>query len=285
MIKNKKYNTIIKIIVVILFIILLCWYGMAAYIHVNSQISYGYKPGMPPRYVAHRGLSGEYFENSYDAFFYAEKSSFFGGIECDIWKTLDDVWVCCHDDTPFVDKTIKVTESKYDDIKNLPLDTSSKGENVVIEKELYITTYEQFLSIMRYSTKQAFVEIKKEYEKSDIEKLVDYTRSRSNMSKIVFISFHIKVMEMVQSYRPTASVMPLSNNIFVTYFLAKMGYNMGISKKIIDKKPSMIELVHSSKSFVYVYTVNNLEEANKYIDMGVDYIATDYILTKQGGKN
>jgi glycerophosphoryl diester phosphodiesterase len=278
MIKKDKLSLIKNILAGIIFCILLLWYGAASFIQVNSQVSYGYKQGVSTKFVAHRGLSSEYFQNTYDAFFFAEESKFFGGIECDIWRTLDGVWVCCHDDTPFVDKSIKVSESNFVDIKNLPLDTSKKGEFVKDGEDIYITLYEDFLKIMKGSRKHAFVEIKFPYSQEIIGELVDYTNDRCSISRVSFISFHKKVVERVQTHRKAASIMLLSNDMFSSYFYAKMGYNLGLSSGIIDKRGSRIDLSHKNNSFVYVYTVNSLEDAKKYEILKVDYIATDYIL-------
>lgn len=278
MAKKDINKLLIKILISIVFVCLSCWYAFAAFIEVNSQFPSQYKQGLATKYVAHRGLSSKYYQNTYDAFYYAEKSSFFGGIECDIWRTLDGVWVCCHDNTPFVDKTIKVSESNFADIENLPLDTTNRGELVDIQEDIYITTYQRFLDIMRYSKKQAFVELKYEYSQDIIGELVDYTKDRCALSRVFFISFNKKVIERVLIHRKYTNVMILSKDVYTSYFYAKMSYNLGINKKIIDKKASRIDLLHKNKCFAYIYTVNDLEEAKRYEDLQVDYIATDYIL-------
>jgi glycerophosphoryl diester phosphodiesterase len=277
MVKKDKKKLIIRILVGIVFVCMLSWYAFAAFIEVNSKIPFGYQEKMPTKYVAHRGLSSEYYQNSYSAFYYANKTPFFGGIECDIWRTLDGVWVCCHDDTPFVDKSIKVTKSNFSDIENLPLDTTDKGE-FVDSKDVYITTYEKYLGIMRYSDKKAFVEIKSEYSQEVIGELVKYTIERCNIARVIFISFYKNALENVLLYRRFTSVMLLSKDVYTSYFYAKMGYNVGLNKKIVDKKEGRIELLHTNKSFAYIYTVNSFEEAEKYENLGADYIATDYIL-------
>lgn len=55
------------------------------------------------RYIAHRGLSSEYYENTEAAFRAAAESSFFFGIETDIYRTADGKYVCAHDNAAFAD--------------------------------------------------------------------------------------------------------------------------------------------------------------------------------------
>lgn len=276
MAKSNKSKRILNIVFIVVFTIMLLWYAFASFIQVNYHISYDYKEGLATKFVAHRGFSSKYFQNTYDAFYYADMSSFFGGIECDIWRTLDGKWVCSHDDTPFVDKNIKISQSNFDDIKNLPLDTKERGEFVDVSEDIFITPYEDFLGIIKYSRKKAFVEIKFEYDTEIIEELVDFTKDKCNLIKVIFISFNKKVMESIASYNISTSVMLLSNDKVKSYFYAKMGYNLGASKEIL--KQNRVELLHKNKSLAYVYTVNTLEEADKFEEMEVDYIATDYEL-------
>lgn len=279
--EDKKKKIVVTIFTCIILICLLVWYAFAAYIQVNTRISSDYLQGTVTKYVAHRGLSSEYYQNTYDAFYYAEETTFFGGIECDIWRTLDGVWVCCHDDTPFEDKSIKVSERNFADIENLPLDTKNRGELVKDGQDIYITTYEQYLGIMRYSRKKAFVEIKFGYSQEIIEELIDFTSQKCKLSKVIFISFNKKVLELVATYTRQVKIMLLSNKEFASYLYAKMGYNLGLSKNVLNKRESRVELLHEHNSFAYVYTVNSLEEAKKFEEMEVDYIATDYDLNKK----
>lgn len=276
--KTNVKRIILSVTASVLFLCVTFWFALTAYIHVNYHTSIDYKEGVVTKYVAHRGLSSEYYQNTYDAFFFASNGTFFGGIECDIWRTLDGVWVCCHDDTPFVDKTVKVSENNFADIENLPLDITDRGEFVDGDKDIFITTYAKYLSIMRYTRKKAFVEIKYQYSQEIISELVEYTADKTVISRVVFCSFNKKVIDRVIYKNKLVTVMVLSNVLNISYLYAKMGFSLGLNKTLLDKRQSRIELLHDNNSFVYVYTVNTSEEAQKYEDMGVDYIATDYVL-------
>lgn len=278
---KKKIIKIIKTVIgATVFLSLLVWYIIAAYFHVNYHTSYDFRPGQSIRYIAHRGLSSEYYQNTYDAFYWAGQSDFFAGIECDIWKTKDGIWVCCHDDTPFADRTIKVSESKFEDIEKLPLYTDNKGEFVILKEDIRITTLEQYLEILEQCSKIAVIEIKCEYSENDIGKLIDFIKEKADIKKMIFGSFKFKVIERILSIQKDAVVMLFTNNKVNSYLYGKMGYNIGFNKKLLEKYPKRINLLHENNSFVNVYTVNTMLEAQKFIEMGVDYITTDYDLNK-----
>lgn len=274
--KLTKKKIFITIVGSILFLCLLSWFVVIAYVEVNKHSSNDYKEGQITKYIAHRGLSSEYYQNTYQAFFWASMSNFFSGVECDVWRTKDGVWVCCHDDNPFADDTILVSESNFADIESLPLDTEDKGEFVEITGDIYITKFEKYLSVMQYSRKTAYVELKYEYSQENVKELMDFIKSNISIYKITFCSFNKKVIEKVLIENENVDVMLFSNSEINSYLYAKMGYNLGLNKTLLNEHPSRIELLHENKSVINVYTVNTVEEADKYEDMGVDYITTDY---------
>ena len=93
------------------------------------------------RYIAHRGLSSVYYQNTAKAFEEAAKSNFFYGIETDVWLTKDGKWVCCHDKNPFEDPTILIAETDYADAMNIPLSPQKAGENVALQNDVYLCDF------------------------------------------------------------------------------------------------------------------------------------------------
>lgn len=273
-IKNKGVRITIIAVIAIILILMLLWYTMSAYIFVHSVNTYDYQE-KETRFIAHRGLSSQYFQNTYQAFYYAEKSDNFGGIECDIWLTKDNVWVCAHDNNPFADETVLITENNYDDIKNLSLDISN-AENGVNTNNATLTTFIDYLKIMRYSNKIAVIELKKDYDNEDLTKLVKLSKQYVVSTRLYFSSFNFDVIEKIREQNSYVRTMLFSNSEFNSYLYMEMGYNVGYNKKVLEGNKSRIGRHHDKKSLVNVYTVNTEEEALKYIDMGVDYITTDY---------
>jgi glycerophosphoryl diester phosphodiesterase len=276
--KFNKKKIFMRVIGGLAFICLFSWFTMTTYIQINYNKSSDYKEGIVTKYIAHRGLSSKYYQNTYNAYYWACMSSFFSGVECDIWRTKDGEWVCCHDDTPFIDKTILVSESDYDDIVDLPLDTSDRGEFVEITGDIYITPFTDYIKILKYSNKTPFVEIKYDYSQEIVAELINLIEETSNIYKYYFCSFEKDVIEKVLNEYSNAKVMLFSSSEINSYFYCKMGFNVGLNKTVLWENQSRIELAHENKSVIDVYTINTYEEALKYVNLGVDYITTDYVL-------
>ena len=92
-------KTIIKISAIVLCalaVIIGCGFGITyAVLSAGAKnLPEDYSIGKNVKFIAHRGLSGEYYENSEQAFRAAADSDFFYGIEADIYFPADGVAVC-----------------------------------------------------------------------------------------------------------------------------------------------------------------------------------------------
>lgn len=280
MAKSKGKKLIFIIIGCVLFAALLVWFGFAAYVQVNYRNTAEHKEGAVTKYIAHRGLSSEYFENSYDAFYEASMRTFFSGIECDIRLTKDQVWVCSHDDNPFYDTSVKISESSFDDIKGLPLNLDRRGEFVDGGKQVFIATLEEYLETLKYSYKTGYIEIKCDLTKNQAAILLENIKSGANMKRIVLCSFDKNVIDTLLAENRSLTVMLFTSNDLNSYLYSQMGFSVGMSVSLLEKRPQRIEQLHKKKSAVNVYVINDKAEADKYVLMGVDYITTDYDLNK-----
>ena len=278
--QSKGKKPIIITIIAICLVALIAWYGCVAYIYLHHSYSGNYRENLETRYIAHRGLSSEYYQNTESAFFNATQRPFFSGIECDIWLTLDGVWVCCHDNNPFVNKSIMVTESNYDDIIDLPLDTSDATVDVDISKAK-LTPFSKYLSVLQYSDKSAFIELKQDYSQESIDELVALVHKKLPIYSTYYCSFNIDIIEKVQKSDERVNTMMFSGNAITSLFYMRMGYNVGYNKNLLEKKQGRIESHHKENSFVNVYTINDYDEAQKFAEMGVDYITTDIDFSKE----
>ena len=225
------------------------------------------------KFIAHRGLSSKYYENSEKAFLAAAKSDFFYGIETDVYFTADNVAVCSHDNDAFVDGSVKITSSNYEEIKDLPLKKDSYGfENAGLCR------FDRYLEICADYGKTAVIELKDYYMSEDeIKKVVDMARSVCG-DEFVIVSFSKKHIQTVLSFDPdvkTQHVVQKDINIQTSLL---EGYDVTdyfghLTKNLIDDA-----LGQGRK--VGVWTVNNIMLAIKYANYGVDYISTDKDFSK-----
>jgi glycerophosphoryl diester phosphodiesterase len=113
------------------------------------------------KYIAHRGASKRYIENTYKAFKYAFESSF-DGCECDNRITRDHAFIVYHDKD-----LLRLNNSKQQ-IKDLNL--------VDIQQYVYsdgqeMLTLQQLLELQSQFKKILLIEIKDELTRNEMESL------------------------------------------------------------------------------------------------------------------
>lgn len=228
------------------------------------------------RYIAHRGLSSQYYQNTRQAFEAAAQSSFFYGIETDVWLTKDGKWVCCHDKNPFQNPDTIITQIDYDEAMATPLSLQKKGGDFDMQGDAFLCDFVTYLSVCSQYGKTAIIEIKYKASQQYLDNLLQTCKGVVDLYEVQFISFHKDVVDYLISYDNNLTVQQLVNKRLKATIATVGGYNVGISEKLLTK--SVIKRAHKNKSYVNVWTVNDKARAQKYADMGVDFITTDYIL-------
>ena len=247
-----------------------------AYIQVNKTTPYGYNVYggyRTTRYVAHRGYSAKYFDNTQEAFITAAQSPFFYAVETDIRKTADGVWVCSHDDDPFVDKAVRISTSTYDDIKDLPLDLQNAKEGVSVSFTHTIPTYELYLDILDRYGKCALIEIKGDYSEKELEPVVSLAVGTLGLSEVTFGSFSLKSLRSVYNVNAYVRTLAFTGNPLTAYCYAYMGFNVGLNEKSLSS--AFVKKAHERGDAVFVYTVSDETKAGSYAEMQVDYVITN----------
>lgn len=268
--KKLTKKQIIAIVTVSVTILLTAFWVMFAYITLNKVTSNGYEYGKGSRYIAHRGYSDKYFQNTAEAFRAAAEEDFFQGIETDVWMTTDGVFVCSHDENPFVDKKIKIYEHTYEEIKDLPLDRSKAG-SADVTLDYRIATLEQYLQAVSESKKYAFIEIKQKFSESETYRLVEYCYQRNARTRTYFGSFYKKQIDYVSKYDPFARTELFSSLVLTAFCFAEAGYNVGLHTRLLLTS-AFVDLLHKKGSFCCAWTVTDKATAEKLTRYGVDWI-------------
>lgn len=274
---SKK--AIINIITVVLAVILISGWIFLAYIHLEGAEYAGkYNPRSGTKYIAHRGYSTKYFENTYEAFRAAAEETFFQAIETDVYLTADGEYVCSHDENPFVDKSIKITEKTYAEIMDLPLDITKAPDAADKTLSYRICRLSDYLTLCKGYRKTAVVEIKQNLTKEQATALAKFVASKTGWTDAVFCSFKKDPIDYIYAEHPYADVMLFTSNKTKASLYREMNFNIGVSEKIISEK--LIKKAHKAGVYVNVYTVNDKEAAKKYAAAGVDFITTDDVLAE-----
>ena len=151
------------------------------------------------KYIAHRGASKRYIENTYKAFKYAFESSF-DGCECDIRITRDHAFIVYHD------KDLLRLNNNKQQVKDLNL--------VDIQQYVYsdgqeMLTLQQLLELQSQFKKNLLIEIKDELTRNEMESL-NRILQQVDLKYIKIISFHLYIINYFRQY---VDVMYLKNKL------------------------------------------------------------------------
>ena len=229
-----------------------------------------------PKYVAHRGYSQYYVDNTEESFLAAASTGFYG-IETDIRKTQDGYYVCSHDDTVYYadNSSLKIADADLSELTATPL------KNTKTNTDAYLCTFETYLRACKAGGKVAVIELKDYFSKNEylnILKIVDkeYTRE-----KITFISFSYATLKEAIKADPSIPTQYLSQTPNDTRFADCLRYNMSIDIKLSSNPEQnvvteeLVQTFHQAGLTVNVWTVDTEEDLQSAREYGVDYITTN----------
>ncbi len=225
--------------------------------------------------IAHRGVSGLETENTAAAFVAAGNRSYWG-IETDVHITADGELILIHDsDTSRVTNgEMIVEESRCEDLRALMVKDLHSGG---YRHDLRLPTLVEYIRICKKYEKTAVLELKSEFTKADIEKIVSVIRAENYLDRMVFISFRLENLLSVRAVCPDCSAQYLlkqldenSLEILKKYRLDLDVYHRALTKEWIDR-------VHEAGLLVNCWTVNDAEEAELLISWGIDQITTNIL--------
>lgn len=225
--------------------------------------------------IAHRGLSGIETENTSAAFVAAGNRSYWG-IETDVHKTIDGVYVIFHDDNTgrVANKDVAVEKVTYRELCELTLNDVDGKQG---RRDLIIPRLEDYIGICKKYNKHAVLELKNSFKHDDIQEIVDIIKSYEYLDKTVFISFDIKNLISLRQICPKQKLQYLTEEFSKEIYDKLKKYNLGldIEYRLIDKE--LIKKLKESKIDVNCWTCNDAENGEKLAKYGVDYITSNIL--------
>ena len=224
--------------------------------------------------IAHRGASYLAPENTLAAFDLAwEQGMDF--IELDIMMTSDEQIIVFHDENTerLLGTSKEVKDYNYSELKKLPIhlsesnDPKYKGQTIPLLSEVLDRLPDN---------KTVFIEIKTGEEiLTNLEYIIKKHWKRGN---IVFISFHLDVVCLTKSIFFEVPSYWLSDKMEdVSQYYEDFDKcnldGMSLHYEIIDE--DIVEVLHDRKRKIYSWTINDVTNAKKMIQLQVDGITTD----------
>ena len=228
--------------------------------------------------IAHRGVSGLEQENTVASFLLASCKTYFG-IETDVHVTKDNKFIICHDDNikrvTGINKVIE--ESTYDELKRIRVfDKDGSYKN-----NLSLPSLEDYLKICMFTNKTAVLELKNKMKESHIKDILDITKKYNYLNKMIFISFEIDNLKVLRKLNKDINIQYLNGiednkkKEEVIKYCKELKIDADVYFDNITKE--FIDNCHKNNIKVNVWTVDSKEDAERLINMGVDYITSNIL--------
>lgn len=226
--------------------------------------------------VAHMGAKGLETENTIAAYIASGNRSFWG-IETDVHVTKDKKIIATHDDNAkrVSGVDIVIEESNFETLRAIPLYDMETGKTRV---DLHMPNLAEYIGICKKYGKIAVLELKNRMADEDVYAIYDEIAELGYIEETVFISFSIENLHAIRHKNPEQTVQFLiggkvPEDLIDT--LSKYKYDLDIYSKAITQE--LLDKCHDIGAKVNVWTVDNTEEADKLVKMGIDFITSNII--------
>lgn len=245
--------------------------------------------------IAHRGGNLE-LENTIGAFISAGNRSFFG-IETDIHVTADGKFIVYHDDTTsrLLTENVTVEDTDFEELRTLKY---RPYKNRTERIDIKMPSLQEYIDICKYYDKVCVLELKNPFKSEYIRQVCEIFEDFGYLDKVIFISFYINNLICIKEFHPEVKAQflvdateeglseRLSNRGLtldqkendtmqntMLDFLKDHGMDLDVWDQSTDQ--NLIDECHKRGMNVNVFTVNTPEDAQKFIDMGADFITSD----------
>lgn len=244
-------------------------------VHAAGAFSSLRAPGEAAFIAGHRGDNMVAPENTLEALGHALTSAA-DYVETDVQLTADGVPVLMHDWT--VDRTTNGTgpvwKYSYEELSTLDAGSWFGDEFA----GAVVPTLEEFLNLLRWSTKNAILELKGSWTDSQVTLIADLIARHGVSDHVIIGSFDIMTLQSLQRVSPDLPSMLIVRNIVGdpgALAAAAGAVALVTSKKAITRDPELVERVHDAGLGILIYTVNDTETWSDAVSLGVDGIVTD----------
>ena len=258
--KKRAFKAILSVICVLLALLVAA--GAAVILAPKSEV----------RYVAHRGYSDRYVDNTAEAFKAAAKMNFYG-IETDVRETADGIFVCNHDEfVRFADGSEKtVSSATFEELTAVPL------LNKKTDSEVRVCLFEDYLKICKNGGKTAVIELKETFSRENIRRILDLVDKYYDRKNISVISFYLEPLLFVREADESIDLQYLSENrndpVFERCLEEKI--NIDVRQTILTRR--LVDSFHRKDLTVNVWTVNKKFDLAVVCAKQVDYVTSNLL--------
>jgi glycerophosphoryl diester phosphodiesterase len=237
-----------------------------------------------PKVIAHRGASGYAPEITLEAYRIALEMNC-DGIELDVQMLQDGTLVAFHD--PDVTRTTngsgQISEHTLESIKKLDAGTWFNKANPREARPEYVglqvPTLKEIFDLLKESSLEFFVEIKSPelYPANFEAAILELVCNNQLENRTRFLSFNIQSLQKIKVFNASmhTTLLAYTTDPDPIATAQQTGVDeLGILYKIVT--PAMIESAHKCNLLFSVWTVDQPEDMQRMIDLGVDCITSNY---------
>ena len=224
---------------------------------------------------AHRGASTYTPENTMLAF-YTGMYMGANGIETDVHRTADGKYILIHDDNTkrvAADEMI-VEKTTFDTLRNLILSDvdGKKGRT-----DLRMPTLQEYIQICKKYGKIAVLELKNEFTASDVYKILGAIDKMGYLENTTIISFCLKNLIRLRKRYPDVQAQFLLSEWDDKHMASLIKYNVDLDIKHTAVTAELCKKIHDAGKVINCWTVDTVEDGQRVIDCGIDFITTNIL--------
>ena len=220
-------------------------------------------------FIAHRGYSSKYLQNTEEAFLKAVEHGS-GGIETDVRITLDGVLVVNHNkEARYADGTeLLISESTYEALISKPL------ANPFTDTDLRVCTFRRYLEICRDGHMVCFIEFKGHFPDEKIREAFELAAEVYDLSMCILQSFNFDNLVRAHEMFPDLGIMLTCDEHDADVDRCiEYGFDIDMDYDGIDDET--VALFHEHGLKVGLWTANTKEAMEYCLARNVDYIESD----------
>ena len=234
-------------------------------------------PAGAVRMIAHQGYSAVAPGNTLPAYEAAGKSDFWGA-ECDIQRTKDGVWILMHNDSvdAMTDGTGEISELTYAELTEFNVDSGTNIENY---PALKVARLEEYLDVCKKYGLHPVIEIKEKADPDYLYEVAGILSGRDEKDMFYVISFGREICLKMKELMPSLRVY-----LIVSYEdVSQESIDFAVSNNLdgmdihVYHPEDYVNAVVASGLDVFVWTIDDMENCEKFYRLGVNAITTNSI--------
>lgn len=228
--------------------------------------------------IAHRGLSGILQENTIPAFLLAANHSYYG-IETDLHVTKDGKFIICHDDNILRVSNIDmvIEESNYDDLRRIKL----LNKDGSLSSDIHLPNLEEYINICHKFNKISVLEFKNNISEKYIVEIVNIIKELGHYNNTIFISFDaLNIVNLKKNFVDCNCQFLSNTDTLEKWEFAlnlALNYNVGLDLYYGSLTSEYVKICKENNVKLNVWTVDKTDDAERLIEMGVNYITTNIL--------